>query len=177
MNKYSFWILPPKVASEKIQKAINLFSETYSAPRFFPHISTTFSIKGNIEDIEKKVNALNFKPIKINLAKLSTGELRWKQVFVRVENSPELKNIQNTLKTTFKESIVKEQKEPFDPHISLIYANNEPGEQFLENKKQEILKKAKTFEFEKKMLIDSIFLIDITSKAPEEWKIIKEIKF
>lgn len=175
MKKYSFWILPPEDINKKIQKAINIFSNDYSAPHFFPHISTTFSINGNIKNIKQKLDKINLTPIKIKSLGISTGNLRWKQVFIKIKKDSEIIELQNKLRATFKESIIWEQKEPFDPHISLIYANNESNEQFSDKVKNEILDKAKTFELELNASINSIYLIDTTSKIPEEWSIVKKI--
>lgn len=174
--KYSIWITFEGKTEKQLQDIITKYSNKYKAPLFFPHISLSFSFSGDpkvsVEIIRNILLAQ--KPFFVKVNEIDTTNLKQKQLFLTIEKSDHIKELNKNLLTAFLGSITK--TDEFMPHISLIYAHNATNQNFSKEIKKEIIKDLAKQELPTEIIVNNISLIQFFSDVPEEWKEIEKIK-
>jgi len=115
----SIWLTPVEEDGNHLQKLIQELAEEYEAPIFPPHCTLYSPSDLNSQDIEKilKNVAKCLRPLFVTLYRLNNSPLIWKTVFIELERSEELVNMQQKLIHMLPNAKHYE----FLPHMSLIY--------------------------------------------------------
>ncbi len=115
----SIWLTPAEEDSKYLQNIITDLASEYEAPVFSPHC-TLFSPADleakELETILEQV-AEGFAPLYITIDKLNYTSNIWKTIFIELEKSSELEQLQQRLVNFISDPKPYE----FLPHISLIY--------------------------------------------------------
>ena len=115
----SIWLTPAKEDSAYLQEIVNALAFEYQAPVFYPHCTlySPTDLEGyELDEILEKAGE-KIGSLYVTMNKLDHTINIWKTVFIELEKSLELSNLQHNLV-----SLIPEPK-PYDflPHISLIY--------------------------------------------------------
>ena len=121
MNKFGFWLLPPKEVQAEYKKVIDKYSGRLKTPSFEPHITILGTVKGDREEIIGKVEkiALNISPIEIMISDITISTTYHQCVFARIKPTPSLLDAHLDLKDVLDSTT----KGMYVPHMSLIYGD------------------------------------------------------
>tara|TARA_A100000164_G_scaffold382166_1_gene439638 strand:- start:18539 stop:19009 length:471 start_codon:yes stop_codon:yes gene_type:complete len=151
--------MPTKADTKYLNGIISQLSQDYDSDYFSPHITLYSPLCGLSKYIEENIGELskNLLPVDVTVKKIGYTNNIWKTLFVDVEISPELTDIQSTLLNYIPNKKIYQ----FLPHISLIYKKLS-----LEQKKK-IIKK---IVLKKYFTMDKIAIVE-TVKEINDWKI------
>ena len=118
--KYSIWVVPPKLVLKKLQVLVDNLAKEYDAPTFEPHLTVLAEIDSNIEEIEEKLNKLNFKysELQLETENFSFSTTYFQSVLIRIKPTAQLLELNLELKQIF-----NMENNLFMPHISLLYGD------------------------------------------------------
>jgi len=128
----SIWLTPAKEDAAYLQNIINELASVYRAPVFSPHMTLFSPVDLNVKELQSVITnvAQEITPLFVTMSGLNQTNNIWKTVFIELEKSPELIQLQ--------QKVVSKIPDPnpysFLPHISLIYKEM-PDEQ-----KEEIIR-------------------------------------
>ena len=115
----SLWLTPSEEDESYLQNIINDLASEYQAPVFSPHLTlyspTDLSkdvLRDRITSVAERTNKLY-----VTMNGLNHTMNIWKTVFIELEDSPELLDLQQNIVS----SIPNLKPYSFSPHISLIY--------------------------------------------------------
>ncbi len=115
----SLWLTPSEEDESYLQNIINDLASEYQAPVFSPHLTlyspTDLSkdvLRDRITSVAERTNKLY-----VTMNGLNHTMNIWKTVFIELEDSPELLDLQQNIVS----SIPNLKPYSFEPHISLIY--------------------------------------------------------
>ena len=115
----SIWLTPAKEDSAYLQEIVNELASEYQAPVFSPHCTLYSPIDLEVNELDKILEKAGEKlgSLYVTMDKLDHTTNIWKTVFIELEKSLELSNLQHSLV-----SLIPDPK-PYEflPHISLIY--------------------------------------------------------
>ena len=115
----SIWLTPAKEDSAYLQEIVNELASEYQAPVFSPHCTLYSPTDLEAHELDKILEKAGekFGSLYVTMDKLDHTTNIWKTVFIELEKSLELSNLQHSLV-----SLIPDPK-PYEflPHISLIY--------------------------------------------------------
>ena len=115
----SIWLTPAKEDSAYLQEIVNELASEYQAPNFSPHCTLYSPTDLEAHELDKILEKAGekFGSLYVTMDKLDHTTNIWKTVFIELEKSLELSNLQHSLV-----SLIPDPK-PYEflPHISLIY--------------------------------------------------------
>ena len=115
----SIWLTPAKEDSAYLQEIVNELASEYQAPVFSPHCTLYSPTDLEANELDKILEKAGGKvsSLYVTMDKLDHTTNIWKTVFIELEKSLELSNLQHSLV-----SLIPDPK-PYEflPHISLIY--------------------------------------------------------
>ena len=161
-HRWSVWLMPSKENRPKYVQIINVYSRTYSFPKFSPHIT----LFGRI-DIDPRSTYQFFEkisthdPIYLHTLGVSIGDTPWKSLYIQFKPNIFL----NSLQSRINDKLKAYRNYNFDPHMSLAYGN-------LGQKNPEI----DEISLDESIRFSSVALV-YTSNDIDDWKVIKEYKF
>ena len=129
----SIWLTSAKEDSAYLQEIVNELASEYQAPVFSPHCTLYSPTDLEAHELDKILEKAgeNFGSLYVTMDKLDHTTNIWKTVFIELEKSLELSNLQHSLV-----SLIPDPK-PYEflPHISLIYKKMtaEQQEQIIRN--------------------------------------------
>ncbi|MCL5675736.1 MAG: 2'-5' RNA ligase family protein [Patescibacteria group bacterium] len=116
--KHVIWITPPPPLYEELKKIIDSLSAKYHTPVFSPHMTVVSEINADLETIKNIAGniAAQTNPLKLSLGPVSFSTTYFQSVFVRVNSTAALMQLNLDLKKAF-----NLENSVFMPHISLLY--------------------------------------------------------
>ena len=106
MSQYYYWLIPDEPHRAKLQQIIHRFSKVYQSPIFTPHITI-----GTGNRIPSRI--ANIIAPKICFTSIETEHTYFRSLYFKCAASSELTSLWKYF----------EGKEPFIPHLSLIYGD------------------------------------------------------
>lgn len=157
---YAIWLLFNKDDNESIGKIIDQLAKKYNAPKFLPHITIYGLVDEKLPMIKKivKESIDGISPVLVNTSKLDHSDNIWKTVFIKLQQSSKLLQINYILS----KQLSKYAPYIFEPHVSLIYKN-------LDRTIRE--KIVSEIQVNKEFTIDKIGLLEYSPNV-QEWKIV-----
>jgi 2'-5' RNA ligase len=115
----SIWLAPAEEDAAYLQEIINELAHEFQVPVFFPHCTLISPLDKNADEIENCLSIAGEKtvPIYVTLAGISHSSTIWKTVFMELEESPGLIDLQQRVI----DQVPSVPPYDFKPHISLIY--------------------------------------------------------
>ena len=115
---YCLWLMPEGKAFDGLNHLIKGLAKDYGAVEFEPHLTLTTVPVSDLDDPEKALEALvnKSKPLTLKAPQIVTGNLFTQSVYLRFEDSPELKALH-----ALSCKLLGIQQLDFYPHLSLIY--------------------------------------------------------
>ncbi|MBI2611382.1 2'-5' RNA ligase family protein [Candidatus Gottesmanbacteria bacterium] len=163
--EYSIWVVPPEPVYGRLKSIIKNLAGKYRGPTFEPHMTILGNIEKNLDEIKEKTSlvASKLNKLKLTLGQVSFSTTYFQSVFVRVDSTAELLQINLELKRQFRmENTV------FMPHISLLYGDHDM--QTREKVANEIKMTQSSFTVDK-------FIVTPVTQEPDRWKYTMEIPF
>ena len=161
----SIWLTPDKEDSAYLQDIVNELASEYRTPVFSPHCTLYSPTDLEVHELDKILEKAGEKvgSLYVTMDKLDHTTNIWKTVFIELEKSLELSNLQHSLV-----SLIPDPK-PYEflPHISLIYKKM-PGKQ-----KEDIIRNLHVKNYFK---MDKIAAIR-TEPNVDNWETVVEIPF
>lgn len=119
---YSIWIIPPEPLYTELKKTVAELATAYNGPMFEPHLTLLGNIDEDLSVIEQKVKDLtiNMKGLELSLGPVSYSTTFFQSVFVRVNSSAQLMQLNLDAKKVF-----GMENDVFMPHISLLYGDHD----------------------------------------------------
>jgi len=117
----SIWLVPDKNDKSYLENVINDLSVEHNGPVFLPHC-TLYSYTDMPESKLKKILeyiSTYSSPISVNTYRLHFSSNIWKSVYIELEKSKELMELQQDLVY----QLCSSKKYHFSPHISLLYSD------------------------------------------------------
>ena len=157
--------MPDAKTQAVLQEIVNELSNKYDFPNFEPHATLLGDIEIDLELLKEKTTELakQFRPFEVTLGKVEISTTYWRYVFVRVDTSGELVD----LNMKARELIDPMPDDIFMPHISLAYGEDDAY------KRQQIADEIKLPNLS--FMIDKI-VITPADPNPTKWKHLSEIK-
>ena len=161
---YTLWLMPDKLAYQKLSKLIVDLSTSHDTPEFEPHVTLLSGITDGqalaIEKAEELANSL--MPISATLTRIEFLEYYYRCLFFCTDESEALMEARMLAEELFEHTNIS----PFIPHVSFLYGALPI--------------------FEKEAIIGSLgdsFFMDFrmpklrlvkTQRTPEHWELIEE---
>ena len=119
MSSFSIWLLLEKESRSNYRQIVKTISKRLKAPIFEPHCTIYGHLNTDIEILKPLVTELakNFDQFSASIKKLKSGDSYSKSLYVSIENSDALNQLNTICKNKFRSS----RKYGFDPHISIAY--------------------------------------------------------
>jgi len=119
---YTIWIIPPEPVLTQLRSAIETLAKKYGGPTFTPHMTLLGDIEGDPAEITKKMEQLvaGKKVLELSLGPVSFSTTYWQDVFVRVNSTGALMQLNLDAKKMF-----NMKNDVFMPHISLLYGEHD----------------------------------------------------
>ena len=158
---FVIWLLPNKEDSKYLSNIIEILSQKYDFPKFFPHITAygyvNFELPIIRDVIKKSIDGL--EPFTVVRSDLKYSDNIWQTIYFDLKPNSFLSRIYKIIDNY----LGKNESFSFYPHFSLIYKNMNDSE------KQQIIAE---------LILKNEFVIDIIaimkfSNNIEEWKIIE----
>lgn len=120
--KYSIWIVPPEPIEAHLRQTVEKLAKEFKGPIFEPHMTLLGDIEGDIADFKEKAQQLasTIDELELSLGSVSFSTTYFQSVFVRVNSTAKLMNLNLEAKKLFGVS-----NNVFMPHISLLYGDHE----------------------------------------------------
>jgi 2'-5' RNA ligase len=161
--KYSIQIVPNKNLLKELTDIVKQLSEKYHTPIFVPHMTIVGGFESDLKTIKQKLASIarTVTPLNLELGPISFSTTYFQSVFVRVNSTAGLMDLNLKIKKEFNLS-----NNAFMPHISLVY--DIPDMKTREKISKEIeLKNTKFTATELGVITDSF--------NPDEWKTVFSI--
>ena len=115
----SIWLTPAKVDAAYLQNIINELASVYRTLVFSPHMTLFSPVDTNVKELQSVITnvAQKITPLFVTMSGLNHTNNIWKTVFIELEKSPELIQLQQKVVSKIPDPNPYE----FLPHISLIY--------------------------------------------------------
>jgi hypothetical protein len=169
MRRISLWLIPCEEDYSFLDVQIQSIKNKFNGDELFPHVSLPFSCAFEFEEIFSRLEKVEFKKIELIVSKIGLGVRAHQQVFLEFEENNGLNELTQSLLEIFDDLIVKTRDKA--PHLSMVYADKVGL--YSEEEKIKIKSEIKV---PKKIMLDKIALVDLPSKNPQDWKILKLIK-
>jgi len=160
MNRFSFWLLPPKKIQDIYRKL--------TTPKFEPHITIAFAglLKGEAKSILPVVGKAvkNIRPIPIELTEVSVSTTYFQCVFARIKPNLELLRAHQLINSALRHH----DPSMYVPHLSLVYGNLDLAQRFAIARE---IKLPVT-----RFFADRLCVINADSLNPKTWKQVAEFK-
>ena len=134
----SLWLMPPE--SFKPSSALaKLTSASFPAspafpksPGFMPHITLTSSIPASSQLLLPSLGLDSMTPPDIEFGELAHGDKYFKFIFLRIKKTMTLMTLAKHVRERLLPDARPFDQGEYDPHISLVYSNEEPTEKRVE---------------------------------------------
>ena len=175
----SLWLLPPesfKPSSAVSKLTVKTFPDSPNfcqSPSFIPHITLTSSIPAPAQALLPSLKLDLLTPPEIEFGELAHGDTYFKFIFLRIKKSVTLLSLAKFVReqlpyaSAFNDYL-------YDPHISLVYSNQEPTEErvkYVGQRTDAALFGSRGWTGGK------VALVDTRSTNVEEWNILEEWTF
>ncbi|MDB5237223.1 MAG: cyclic phosphodiesterase-like protein [Parcubacteria group bacterium] len=165
---YHLFLVPPEALAEKLRWTINALAESYSGPKFVPHVTLLSGIPAEPEDvvIEKATQlAKSCAPFELILGEEGMEDAYFRAFYMRIQESEALTAAHARAGALFG----VQQEGIYVPHLSLLYGN------YPEERKRAALAALPVPEGTS-FLVDRIHVYRTEGRA-SEWQKVSELAF
>ncbi|MFQ5756660.1 MAG: 2'-5' RNA ligase family protein [Acidiferrobacterales bacterium] len=126
LRRYSLWLLPDDIATERFAAIIDSLSGQYYGPRFAPHVTLLGWVTGPEDDLVKRTKRLAEQAHTLPLrAQALAGEAYYFRCFyLKLEETAELLRLHEQASALFRGGYAS----AYLPHLSLVYGHLPPAE-------------------------------------------------
>ena len=120
---YALWLIPDDENLASIQEKIVELSSRCSTPEFPAHITLLSGLKDTEENLASATEELarSINPFSITVSRAGYRESYFRNLFIYVELTEDLKNLREQAFSIFEHEELK--KKTFMPHVSLLYGH------------------------------------------------------
>ncbi len=163
-GEYALWLKPTGEVDDILRRIIDSLADSYSAPRFDPHITVASGIHGSEEDLHVRLNraAEGSQPMTLHLLDTDYEDELYLSLFVRIAPNEALLALRERCLREF-----RLEHDSYMPHVSLMYRKMDP------DKKAQIVDRVGK-RFDLVFIPDKIYLVRV-SGPPDTWKDIGHI--
>jgi 2',3'-cyclic-nucleotide 3'-phosphodiesterase len=176
----SLWLIPPedyKPSSQLSTLTTSSFPASANfpnSPSFTPHITLTSSVPVPSDPLLPLLNLDSLPLPDVQFSELAHGDTYFKKIFLRIKKTDTLVGLAKHVRDTLLPAAPPFNAEIYDPHISLIYSDEEPTE-----------KRVEYVAWKTSMAIGNsqgwkggkVALVDTRSRNVNDWKVIEEYAF
>lgn len=160
---YSLWLVPRNPARKAFQTIITRIAKEQHAPAFTPHITLLSNLFNEKEALAHTAQlARSLHPFRQTFGSIGTQTFFFRALFLHAKTSRALLHARKTAEHVFLKN-----KEPYMPHLSLLYATKTPAQ-----KKRIISQLPK---LPNQCIIDTLILCNCTGKVAQ-WKKVRTFK-
>jgi 2'-5' RNA ligase len=153
---FSIWLEPSQQDAKHLRKIIKHLAKKHDAPTFAPHVTLHSGIK-RYRDAENAVrNCTAFSKLHLETKGIRYSDYLWKTLFAEIKKDDYVKQLNKCLKN----SLERQVKYEFKPHLSLIYKKLDA------NTKRKLVR---TMNVKRHVVFDKITII-VSSKNVKAWK-------
>lgn len=176
----SLWLVPPeeyKPGSQLSKLTTSSFPASTNfpnSPSFTPHITLTSSIPASSQPILPSLKLETLPSPDVQFEELAHGDAYFKKIFLRIKKTESLLNLAKHVRDILLPQAKTFNEEVYDPHISLVYSDEEPTE-----------KRVEYVAWKTTMAIGNspgwkggkVAVVDTRSQNVNDWKILEEYSF
>lgn len=120
--QYSIWLIPPEPLYSQIKSVIDGLAAKYQGPVFEPHMTLQSISQGEFTKVEAKLREFSkqIDSLKLSLGPVSFSTTYFQSVFIRVNSTAKLMQLNLDVKKLFNED-----NTVFMSHISLLYGEHD----------------------------------------------------